>query len=94
MIAAFEHHMRFDQAGYPAIRKSRMQHPVSRLVCMADVFDAMTSRRAYKVAIPVDKVCNYTRNQSEKMFDPKMVHALEIMLSQLKGATGEMEVTV
>jgi HD-GYP domain-containing protein (c-di-GMP phosphodiesterase class II) len=94
MIATFEHHMRFDQAGYPAVRKSRMQHPVSRLVCMADVFDAMTSRRAYKVAIPIDKVCNYTRNQSERMFDPKMVHALEIMLSQLKNATAEMEVTV
>jgi HD-GYP domain-containing protein (c-di-GMP phosphodiesterase class II) len=94
MIAAFEHHMRFDQAGYPAIRKPRVQHPVSRLVCMADVFDAMTSRRAYKVAIPIDKVCSYTRNQSELMFDPKMVHALEVMLSQLKDATSEKEVTV
>jgi HD-GYP domain-containing protein (c-di-GMP phosphodiesterase class II) len=94
MIATFEHHMRFDQAGYPAVRKSRMQHPVSRLVCMADVFDAMTSRRAYKVAIPIDKVCSYTRNQSERMFDPKMVHALETMLAQLKDATSEKEVTV
>jgi HD-GYP domain-containing protein (c-di-GMP phosphodiesterase class II) len=94
MIAAFEHHMRFDQAGYPAMRKRRMQHPVSRLVCMADVFDAMTSRRAYKVAIPIDKVCNYTRNQSERMFDPKMVHALEIMLYQLKDVTAEREVTI
>jgi response regulator RpfG family c-di-GMP phosphodiesterase len=70
-----------------------MQHPVSRLVCMADVFDAMTSRRAYKVAIPIDKVCSYTRNQSERLFDPKMVHALETMLSQLKDATPEKEVT-
>lgn len=93
MIAAFEHHMRFDQAGYPAMRTNRMQHPISRLVCMADVFDAMTSRRAYKVAIPIDKVCTYTRNQSEKLFDPKMVHALEIMLSQLKDAISEKEVT-
>jgi len=94
MIATFEHHMRFDQAGYPALRKSTMQHPVSRLVCMADVFDAMTSRRAYKVAIPIDKVCSYTRSQSERMFDPKIVHALETMLSQLKDATSEKEVTV
>jgi putative nucleotidyltransferase with HDIG domain len=93
MIATFEHHMRFDQAGYPELRKPRMQHPVSRLVCMADVFDAMTSRRAYKVAIPIDKVCSYTRNQSERLFDPKMVHALETMLSQLKDATPEKEVT-
>jgi HD-GYP domain-containing protein (c-di-GMP phosphodiesterase class II) len=94
MITAFEHHMRFDKAGYPATRNNRMQHPVSRLVCMADVFDAMTSRRAYKTAIPIDKVCSYTRNQSELMFDPKMVHALETMLSQLKDALPEKEVTV
>jgi len=91
MIAAFEHHMRFDQAGYPSIRKTRMQHPVSRLVCMADVFDAMTSRRAYKVAIPIDKVCSYTRNQAGRLFDPKMVHAMEILLSQLKDATGDKD---
>ena len=94
MITAFEHHMRFDQAGYPSIRKTRMQHPVSRLVCMADVFDAMTSRRAYKVAIPIEKVCSYTRNQSGRIFDPKMVHAMEVLLSQLKDATSEKEVAV
>jgi len=93
MICAFEHHMRFDQAGYPSIRKTRIQHPVSRLVCMADVFDAMTSRRAYKVAIPIDKVCSYTRNQANRIFDPKMVEVLEIMLSQLKDATVEKEMT-
>jgi HD-GYP domain-containing protein (c-di-GMP phosphodiesterase class II) len=93
MVATFEHHMRFDQAGYPSVRNNRMQHPISRLVCMADVFDAMTSRRAYKVAIPIEKVCTYTRNQSERLFDPKMVHALETMLSQLKDALPEKEVT-
>jgi HD-GYP domain-containing protein (c-di-GMP phosphodiesterase class II) len=92
MIAAFEHHIRFDQAGYPSVRKNRMQHPISRLVCLADVFDAMTSRRAYKVAIPIEKVCSYTRNHSERMFDPKMVHALETMLSQLNDALPEKEV--
>ena len=60
---------------------------------MADVFDAMTSRRAYKVAIPIEKVCSYTRNQANRIFDPKMVQVLEIMLSQLKDATAEKEVT-
>jgi HD-GYP domain-containing protein (c-di-GMP phosphodiesterase class II) len=89
MISAFEHHMRFDQAGYPAVRKPRIQHPVSRLVCMADVFDAMTSRRAYKVAIPIEKVCSYTRNQANRIFDPKMVMVLDIMLAQLKNVTSD-----
>jgi HD-GYP domain-containing protein (c-di-GMP phosphodiesterase class II) len=83
MIGAFEHHMRFDQTGYPLTAKPWVQHPISRIVCMADVFDAMTSRRAYKVAIPVEKVCSYARNEANRIFDPRMVRVLEFMLEQL-----------
>jgi HD-GYP domain-containing protein (c-di-GMP phosphodiesterase class II) len=44
LIVAFEHHMRYDGKGYPFVREGWRQHPVSRLACLADVFDAMTSR--------------------------------------------------
>jgi HD-GYP domain-containing protein (c-di-GMP phosphodiesterase class II) len=87
MIGAFEHHMRFDQKGYPTTAKPWVQHPISRIVCAADVFDAMTSRRAYKVAIPVEKVCSYARNEAGRTFDPRMVRVLEFMLEQLADQT-------
>src|SRR5881396_2456444 len=45
MIVAFEHHLRLDTQGYPSVPAGWVQHPLSRLACVADVFDAMTSRR-------------------------------------------------
>jgi HD-GYP domain-containing protein (c-di-GMP phosphodiesterase class II) len=85
MVVAFEHHMRFDRQGYPVLRESWTQHPVSRLVCVADVFDAMTSRRAYKNAIPSRNVCSYVREQSGLIFDSRFPRILEHMVEQFRG---------
>lgn len=84
MIVAFEHHMRYDMKGYPYIREDWVQHPVSRLACMADVFDAMTSRRAYKKAIPTDHVRAYVRDEAGRTFDPRLVAVLDQMLRQMR----------
>jgi HD-GYP domain-containing protein (c-di-GMP phosphodiesterase class II) len=84
MIVAFEHHMRFDMKGYPFIREGWIQHPVSRLACMADVFDAMTSRRAYKKAIPTDNVRAYVRDEAGRTFDPRLVAVLDQMLRSIR----------
>jgi len=84
MVVAFEHHMRFDGKGYPFVRGDWFQHPVSRLACLADVFDAMTSRRAYKKAIPTEAVCAYLRDEAGKTFDPRFVAVVERMVRTLR----------
>jgi HD-GYP domain-containing protein (c-di-GMP phosphodiesterase class II) len=84
MIIAFEHHMRFDAKGYPFIREGWVQHPVSRLACVADVFDAMTSRRAYKRAIPIGKVSTFVREEAGRTFDPRLVRVFVQMLTRLR----------
>ena len=84
MIVAFEHHMRFDTKGYPFIRESWSQHPVSRLACLADVFDAMTSRRAYKRAFPIESVRAYVRDEASRTFDPRLVTVLDQLLHTLR----------
>jgi HD-GYP domain-containing protein (c-di-GMP phosphodiesterase class II) len=86
MVVAFEHHMRFDGKGYPFLRESWTQHPVSRLACVADVFDAMTSRRAYKSAIPSRNVCTYVRDQAGQIFDPRLPRILDHMVERLRVA--------
>jgi HD-GYP domain-containing protein (c-di-GMP phosphodiesterase class II) len=86
MVIAFEHHMRFDLKGYPVLRAKWTQHPVSRLACMADVFDAMTSRRAYKNAIPTRTVCAYVRDQAGMIFDPRLPRILDHMVERLRAA--------
>lgn len=57
LVIIFEHHMRYDGNGYPTVVSRRRQHLVSRIVAVADAFDAMTSRRTYSAA----------RSQSEAM---------------------------
>jgi HD-GYP domain-containing protein (c-di-GMP phosphodiesterase class II) len=84
MIVAFEHHMRYDGKGYPFVREGWRQHPVSRLACLADVYDAMTSRRSYKKAIPVDQVRVFVRDEAGRTFDPRLVGVLDRMLRMMR----------
>jgi HD-GYP domain-containing protein (c-di-GMP phosphodiesterase class II) len=84
LIVAFEHHMRYDGKGYPRVQGGWRQHPVSRLACLADVFDAMTSRRAYKKALPVDQVRTFVRDEAGRTFDPRLVRALDRTLRMMR----------
>jgi len=84
LIVAFEHHMRYDGKGYPFVREGWRQHPVSRLACLADVFDAMTSRRAYKKAIPLDQVRAFVRDEAGRTFDPRLVKVLDRTLRLMR----------
>jgi HD-GYP domain-containing protein (c-di-GMP phosphodiesterase class II) len=86
LIVAFEHHMRYDGKGYPFVRDGWRQHPVSRLACLADVFDAMTSRRAYKKAIPVEQVRAFVRDEAGRTFDPRLVRVLDRTLRMMRDA--------
>ncbi len=48
MRVAFEHHMHVDHSGYPPVREGRPLGAFSRIVAVADIFDAVTSHRAYR----------------------------------------------
>jgi HD-GYP domain-containing protein (c-di-GMP phosphodiesterase class II) len=83
MIVAFEHHMRFDGAGYPQVEGQWKQLALSRLACVADVYDAMTSRRSYKRAYPTGDVRAYLGSESGAIFDPRLVRVLDHMLAHV-----------
>jgi HD-GYP domain-containing protein (c-di-GMP phosphodiesterase class II) len=50
VVTILEHHMRYDAEGYPKRTMPRKQHLASRIVAVADSYDAMTSRRSYSAA--------------------------------------------
>lgn len=84
MIVAFEHQMQYDGQGYPTrVGEGWQQHPFSRIVAIADVYDAMTSRRPYRQGLPTQKVLAYLREEKRKLFDPDVVDVFELMLSSL-----------
>lgn len=77
------HHEKYDGSGYPYQRKGREIPLSARIVALADVFDALTSRRPYKEAWPVDKALKLIHEESGKHFDPEVVKAFDRALPQI-----------
>lgn len=72
---AMSHHERWDGTGYPVGLAGEDIPIEARVVAVADVFDALSSKRPYKEAIPPEKCVEMIREQRGKQFDPDMVDA-------------------
>jgi HD-GYP domain-containing protein (c-di-GMP phosphodiesterase class II) len=77
------HHEKFDGSGYPNGLKGEAIPLSARIVAAADVFDALTSRRPYKEAWPVEKAVAFFHEQSAHHFDPVVVAAMERVLPRM-----------
>jgi len=77
-IIALGHHERWDGAGYPSGTSGKNIDIYSRITSLADVFDALSHKRCYKDAWPLEQVKMYLADESGKMFDPVLV---ELFLS-------------
>ncbi|MBI5206268.1 MAG: GAF domain-containing protein [Candidatus Firestonebacteria bacterium] len=72
---ALNHHEKFDGTGYPNKLKG-YEIPISgRIVAVADVFDALYSKRCYKPAYPLEKVTQIIKEERGKHFDPEIIDA-------------------
>jgi putative two-component system response regulator len=72
---AYGHHERWDGKGYPQGQKEEEIPLAARLMALADVYDALTSRRVYKPALPHDEVSTMIVEERGKQFDPAVVDA-------------------
>lgn len=75
-IVAHEHHERWDGLGYPRGLAGEDIHIFGRITAIADVFDALGTKRVYKRGWEIDEILNYFREQSGKQFDPALVELL------------------
>ena len=76
MDIARHHHERWDGGGYPD-RLAGEDIPLSaRLMAVADVYDALISRRPYKPPMPREQALQHVRAESGRHFDPLVVRAL------------------
>ena len=77
MLMAYEHHMKVDMSGYPRNKRDRNPTLFSRIVAVADGFDAGTSVRSYQhKPWPPDAVLKEMRDNPKRGFDPLLVKAL------------------
>lgn len=72
---ALGHHEKYDGSGYPQGLKGQDIPIFSRIVAVADVFDALSSARPYKHAWTLEEAANYLREGRGAHFDPQCVDA-------------------
>jgi putative nucleotidyltransferase with HDIG domain len=79
------HHERYDGRGYPAGLAGRNIPLMGRIICLADCFDAMTSNRTYRRALPLEVALVEIRRCSGSQFDPSLAEAfLKIHANQFR----------
>jgi HD-GYP domain-containing protein (c-di-GMP phosphodiesterase class II) len=79
------HHERFDGKGYPGGLAGEDIPLMGRIICLADCFDAMTSNRTYRKALPLEVAMTEIRRCSGTQFDPRLAQAfLEIGPERLR----------
>jgi HD-GYP domain-containing protein (c-di-GMP phosphodiesterase class II) len=77
------HHEKFDGTGYPYGLKGHDIPLVARIVTVADVFDALTSKRVYKDAFSFEKAVEIIHESSGTQFDPKVVEAFDLAIDEI-----------
>jgi putative two-component system response regulator len=72
---ALTHHERFDGSGYPYQLVGEAIPLCGRIVALADVYDALTTKRVYKPALEHEKVCEMILKEMREKFDPHILQA-------------------
>lgn len=84
VLGALEHHIKFDGTGYPAMQKNWTPNIVSQMIAVADVFDAMRSRRSYKEPKPTEFIVKILQNEKGTSFNPFLVDNFIKLINQKK----------
>lgn len=73
VVVAYEHHLPYRDPEHGNVNPL---HPFSRIVAVADAFDALTTRRPWRDGYPADEALEILRQESGRRFDPLVVRLL------------------
>jgi len=73
VLAALEHHIKYDGTGYPLISKDWKPNIISQMITISDVFDAMRSRRCYKEPKPMERIIEILEAEKGTSFNPFLI---------------------
>ena len=80
---ALRHHERWDGTGYPDGLAGAAIPLSARIVALADVFDAMVTKRPYKQPWPIDQVMTTLQDSAGSHFEPRLVQVFESILPRI-----------
>ena len=88
---AESHHEKYDGSGYPEGLAGEDIPYVARIICCADCFDAMASKRVYKDPFPIEKIISEFERCAGTQFDPKIAKVVKHLMEtgKLKPYTAE-----
>ncbi|HEY7586202.1 MAG TPA: HD domain-containing phosphohydrolase [Candidatus Deferrimicrobiaceae bacterium] len=72
MIVAFEHHVKYDRSGYPAVRFEGAMQPASYMTQIADVYDALRTYRPYRKSLDRETTISIMKEGRGKEFEPRL----------------------
>lgn len=80
---AHHHHERWDGGGYPDGLAGESIPEMARIVAIADVFDALSTKRPYKEVWPIERVMETMRSSAGTHFDPRLMECFTGILPQI-----------
>jgi len=101
MVTAFEHHQHGEHKGYPQVDGGPRKHLFSKIIALADAYEAITAARVYyRSRTPPDQAIRILLKNSDGIFDPILVKAFVNMIgifpvgTLVKLDTGEIGLVV
>ncbi len=88
---AYYHHEKYDGSGYPFGLSGEEIPLAARIVALADVYDALSSKRPYKEPFSHEKSCAIILESGDRHFDPRVVEAFEARENQFASIRGEFQ---
>jgi len=83
-LVAYTHHERWDGAGYPRRLAGEVIPREGRIAAVADVFDALTSDRVYRPAMPISSAVEMMQDERGRHFDPVLLDAFFAAQSEIE----------
>jgi putative nucleotidyltransferase with HDIG domain len=82
VLAAMEHHIKYDGSGYPRIKGRWEANIVSQIISVADVYDALRSMRPYREPMSQDQIIKILTDESGTTFNPHIVECFLKLIQQ------------
>lgn len=82
--ASYEHHVRPDGSGYPALRPGHEPHYVSRIVAVCDAYDALRTPRSYRPAWSPEQAIQHIEDGAGGVFDRGVAKSFSAMIRRLE----------
>jgi HD-GYP domain-containing protein (c-di-GMP phosphodiesterase class II) len=85
---AFQHHEKWDGSGYPRRLKGNEIHEYAKLAAIADVYEALTSKRVYRNALDPNEAYEYIVSQGNIHFDPQVLEIFKKHIAVYPSGSG------